>query len=234
MNSVAPRLAGERHFYVGAAIGIVLIVLAGFSIDLDLLHDMSSLSTLVRLHGLVMFGWIVLFVTQTLLVARHRVAWHRRLGIVGAALAALVVTVGTATVVVAARLGGDHLPPGMPVPPFVALSLLDLLAFAILVGAAVGLRRNGGWHKRLMLLATIVVLDAALNRFIGAYTSWTLDAQIARNLLVLLCVGIDTLRYRRVHPAFAVGALLLFASYPLGHWLAATSAWSQFCAWLTA
>jgi hypothetical protein len=225
-------LAGERRFYVGAALGIALIVLAGFSVDLDLLGDISSLSTLVRLHGIVMFAWIALFVTQTMLVARQRVAWHRRLGMFGAALAALVVIADTATVLVAARLGGEHLPPGMPVPPFVALSLLDLLAFAILVGSAVALRRSGAWHKRLMLLATILVLDAALARFISVYTSWTLDAEIARDLLVLLCVGIDTLRYRRLHPAFAIGALLLFATDPLGRWVAATSAWLQFCAWL--
>jgi hypothetical protein len=233
MNSVAPSLAGERRFYVGAAIGIVLVVLAGFSVDLDLLHDMSSLSTLVRLHGLVMFGWIALFVTQTLLVARRHVAWHRRLGVFGAALAALVVIADTATVIVAARLGGEHLPPGMPMPLFVALALFDLSSFAILVSGAVALRRNGAWHKRLMLLATILVLDAALSRFISVYTSWTVDAGIVRDLLVLLCVGIDTLRYRRLHPAFAVGALLLFATDPLGRWVAATSAWAQFCAWLT-
>jgi hypothetical protein len=232
MNSVAPRLASERRFYVGAAIGIALVVLAGFSVDVDLLRDMTSLSTLVRLHGLVMFAWIALFVTQTILVARDRMAWHRRLGIFGAALAALVVIADTATVVVATRLGGTHLPPGMPIPLFVALSLFDLAAFAILVSSAVALRRNGAWHKRLMLLASILVLDAALARFIIVYTSWTLDAEIARDLLVLLCVGLDTLRYRRLHPAFAVGALLVFATDPLGRWVAATTAWSQFCAWL--
>ena len=67
MNTVAARFAAERRFYVGAAIGIVIVVLAGFSIDIDLLRDMSGLSALVRVHGLVMFGWIALFVTQTVL-----------------------------------------------------------------------------------------------------------------------------------------------------------------------
>ena len=84
MNTVAARFAAERRFYVAAAIGIVIIALAGFSIDVDLLRDMSGLSALVRLHGLVMFGWIALFVAQTTLVARHRVDWHRHLGVFGA------------------------------------------------------------------------------------------------------------------------------------------------------
>ena len=90
MDIVTTRLIAERRFYVGAAVGVVVIVLAGFSIDVDLLRDMSGLSALVRLHGLVMFGWIALFVTQTVLVVRHRVDLHRRLGIFGAVLAALV------------------------------------------------------------------------------------------------------------------------------------------------
>jgi len=74
MNTMAVHLAAERRFYVGAAIGVVVIVLAGFSVDLDLLSDMSGLSALVRLHGAVMFGWIAVFVTQTVLVARR---WPR-------------------------------------------------------------------------------------------------------------------------------------------------------------
>jgi hypothetical protein len=233
MNTVAVRLVAERRFYVSAAIGITVIVLAGFSIDLDLLRDMTSLSVLVRLHGAVMILWIALFVTQTLLVARHHVDWHRRLGVFGALLAAVIVIADTATVVVASRLGGDHLPPGMAAPLFLARSLFLLSTFAILVGGALGLRRHSAWHKRLMLLATIIVLDAALARFISAYTSWGIDAALVRDLLVLLCVAIDTLRYRRLHPAFVVGGLLVLVTDPVAQWAAATSAWARFCVWLS-
>jgi hypothetical protein len=232
MSSVAPRLAAERRFYLGAAIGITVVVLAGFSVDVDLLRDMSGLSTLVRLHGALMFGWIALFVTQTMLVARHRVDWHRRLGIFGAALAAAVVIADTATVVVALRLGGKHLPPGMPAALFAAFALFDLLTFTILVSSAIALRGRSAWHKRLMLLATIMVLDAALARFISVYTSWNLDAAIARDLLVLLCVGIDGMRYRRLHPAFIVGGLLVFAADPVANWVTTQPFWGRFCAWL--
>jgi hypothetical protein len=232
MNTVAARFAGERRFYVSAAIGIVVIVLAGFSIDLDLLRDMSSLSALVRVHGAVMLGWIALFAAQTVLVARHRVTWHRTLGVFGALLAALIVVADTATVVVAMRLGGKHLPPGMPAPLFAALALFDLLTFAILVSGAIALRGRSDWHKRLMLLAAILVLDAALARFISAYTSWGLDAAIARDALVLLCVAIDTLRYRRLHPAFVAGGLLLFVTDPIARWVTPTALWAHFCAWL--
>lgn len=232
MNTATARLAAERRFYVAAALGIVVVVLAGFSIDLDLLRDMSGLSALVRIHGLVMFAWIALFVTQTVLVARHRVDWHRRLGIFGAALAAAVVITDTATVITAMRLGGKHLPPGIPVPLFVAFGFFDLLTFAILVSGAVVLRGRSAWHKRLMLLATILVLDAALARFISAYTSWRLDPSIARDALILLCAAVDTWRYRRLHPAFIAGGLLVFVTDPFAQWVAALPVWARFCAWL--
>ena len=232
MNAATARFAAEHRFYVSAAIGIVIIVLAGFSVDVGLLRDMSSLSALVRLHGAVMLGWIALFVTQTVLVARHRIDWHRRLGVFGAALAAVIVIADVATVVNAVRLGGDHLPPGMPLPLFVAFALFDLLTFAILVSSAVALRGRSDWHKRLMLLATLMVLDAALARFIGAYTSWDLDAGIARDLLVVVCVAIDTLRYGRLHPAFLSGGLLVFVADPFAHWIVTLPAWASFCTWL--
>jgi len=232
LSAATSRTAAERRFYIGAAVGSVAVVLAGFSIDVDLLHDMSSLSLLVRVHGAVMFGWIALFVAQTALVARHRLAWHRRLGILGAALAAVMVTANTATVVVAFRLGGNHLPPGIPAPQFLALALFDLLTFATLVSGGIALRGRSAWHKRLMLLATLMVLDAALARFISAYTSWGLDPGIARDALVLVCVAIDTLRYRRPHPAFILGGLLVFVTDPVAQWAASLPVWARFCTWL--
>ncbi|HUI62941.1 MAG TPA: hypothetical protein VLX90_22115 [Steroidobacteraceae bacterium] len=232
MSTAMARPAAERRFYVGSALGIVAVVLAGFSIDLDLLRDMSSLSLLVRIHGLVMFGWIALFVAQTVLVARHRIAWHRRLGIFGAALAAAIVVADTATVIVAFRLGGNHLPPGLPAPQFLADAFFDLLTFAILVSSGIALRARSPWHKRFMLLAALMVLDAALARFISAYTSWGLDPGIARDVLVLACVAVDTLRYRRLHPAFILGGLLVFVTDPVADRAASLPAWAHFCAWL--
>jgi len=232
VNTLAARLRGERRYYLIAAVGIIAVVLAGFSIDFDLLFDMSSLSFLARAHGLVMFAWVGVFFAQVLLVARHRVDLHRRLGISGAALALMIVIVGTYTSIVAARLGGNHLPPGVPAIPFLSASLLLLLTFAVLAGTGLAMRRRPGVHKRLMLLATMLLLDAALVRFISAYTHWSIDAAWVRNLLVLACIVVDTLRYRRFHPAFVAGGLLLLAYDFTQVWLAGTTAWLHFAKWV--
>lgn len=230
--NVRAATVGEHRFYVAAAIGIVAVVLAGFSIDFDLLFDLGSLSALVRWHGAIMLSWIALFLVQTLLVARRRVDLHKRLGIFGVFLAALVIAVDAATLIVACRLGGNHLPPHVPPPLFLAVGFFDLFAFGVLVGGAVLLRRRSDFHKRLMLLASLILLDAALARFIGAYTTWDIDAGVLRNLLMGLCVAVDTVRHRRLHPAFVAGGLLLLVIDSVATWTAATPMWQQFAAWL--
>ncbi len=233
MNVRIAHFRAEHRYYVAAAVGIIAVVLAGFSVDVDLLSDMSGVSWLVRMHGLVMLTWIALFFTQALLVTRHRVHLHMRLGIFGAVLALIVVVADTATVVVACRLGGNHMPPGMPRSLFLAFGLFNLLTFAILVGAALGLRRRlTDWHKRLMLLAAILLLDAALARFIGAYTSWSIDSSTLRNLLMIACIAIDTWRNRRLHPAFILGGVLVFVNDYVASWAAGTAAWAKFTAWV--
>jgi hypothetical protein len=232
VNTLAARLPGERRFYLIAAVGIIVVVLAGFSIDFDLLFDMSSLSFLVRAHGLVMFAWVGVFFAQVFLVALHRVDLHRRLGIFSVALAFLIVIIGTYTSIVAARLGGNHLPPGIPAIPFLSGSLLLLLTFSVLAGTGLAMRRRPDIHKRMMLLATMLLLDAALVRFISAYTHWSIEAVWVRNLLVLACIVVDTLRYRRFHPAFLAGGLLLLAYDFTQVWLAGTTAWLHFAKWV--
>ena len=54
---------------------------------------------------------------------------------------------------------------------FLAAELFNLGTFAVLVGTALVLRtRRSDWHKRLMLLAALLLLDAAPSRFIGGWT----------------------------------------------------------------
>ncbi len=227
MNARIASASAEHRYYVAAAAALIGIVLAGFSVDLPMLSHLDSVSVLVRVHGLVMLTWIALFFTQTVLIARHRVAVHRRLGIFGAALAVLALVVGMATLATACRLGGNHMPPGMPAPLFLALGIFNLTAFAILVGVAIALRHHSDWHKRFMLLAAVILLDAALARFISHYTSWTLDASTPRNLLMAACIAVDTLQHRRLHPAFVLGSLLLLADDYVASWISGTTAWSR-------
>ena len=118
------------------------------------------LTPVVVLYATVSVAWLVLFVTQTALVASDRRGLHRRLGVVGAVLAAAFVVVGWVAAVEEARRGfdlsGDLVPRGTTVDPAASLVPLNaFVLFALLVGLAIWLRRRAEVHKRLMVFAMV-------------------------------------------------------------------------------
>ncbi len=234
MLTIAKPIKDRNHlFYILGAIAIVVIVLAGFTKTyyLKFAFGTPALTPLVNLHGIVMTLWVVLFLVQTWLVASHRTHIHRRLGIFGAILAAAVLVVGTTTGIVAAKLGHS---PGPPPLVFLVVPLGDMVIFGTLVSIGLYFRRKSDIHKRLMLLASLSLLTAAIARIplefihsggIPVYFGLT-------DLCILICVVYDTVRLRRLHPAFTLGVILIIASQPLRLMLAGTQAWMQFANWL--
>lgn len=71
------------------------------------------------------------------------------------------------------------------------------------------------YHKRLMLLTIACMLPDALGRlpvsFMSQATETELNLRImlGLDLFIFVCVGLDTLWHRRLHPAFAWGPLSL-------------------------
>src|SRR5580704_4292383 len=103
MNSsgtIANRRASGQRFYAGVAIGTALLVFVGFARTyyLKVLFGTPELQVLLHVHGLVMTTWFVLFFVQVRLIAVHRTALHRRLGVGGAILAGLVLVLSTMVV----------------------------------------------------------------------------------------------------------------------------------------
>jgi hypothetical protein len=206
------------------------VVFAGFARTYFLrsYFQPEPLSALVKLHGLVFTAWFVFFVGQATLVAARRTDLHRRLGWAGAALAAAMVIVAWFTSVTAVRhavLVGD----ADAGRAFFAIPISDLIVFSTLVGAAVVYRRESGTHKRLMLLATLAILDAAIQRwplqFIQA-TRW--GYYVAVDAIVLTVVVYDTISHRRLARSYAWGGALVIASHVLREIVGHTSAWQSF------
>ncbi len=130
----------QRFFYVAMAVAIAATGFAGFA---------KTYYFLLDLHGLVFTSWILLLLVQTVLVAAHRTPVHRRLGIAGAAIAVLVIIVGTATAIVRAKQGAAA-PGGPPPLVFLVIPLGDMVVFTVLAGAGLYFRRRADVHKRLM------------------------------------------------------------------------------------
>jgi hypothetical protein len=150
----------ERNFFAGMAVAMALVVLAGFArtFFFSFLYDepapFAPPETIFYVHGVIAAAWMALLIVQPSLIRQNKIALHRKLGMFGAALAVLIVTVGIwATLVAAARPEGFL---GVPVPPleFLAIIGFNIIMFGVLVGFAIGFRDRGQYHKRLMLLAT--------------------------------------------------------------------------------
>jgi hypothetical protein len=155
------------------------------------------------------------------------------LGIAGGVIAALMVLVGISTALIRASQGAT--PPGGPSPlTFLVVPLVDMSVFAVLVGAGFYFRRRPDVHKRLMMLATITILDAAVARLpFGIMQAGPIAFFGLTDVFVLACVAYDLITLKRIHRATALAALLIIASQPLRLMLGGTQAWLRFATWLT-
>jgi hypothetical protein len=227
---------GEHLFYTGMAVAVVITVFVGFARTYYLrpYFGTPSLTPLLHLHGIVFTSWIVLFLTQTTLVAANRTGLHRRLGIAGAVIAVLMILVGCVTAIVRAKV--VEVPPGGPSPlAFLTIPLGDMLVFGSLVGAGFYFRRRVDVHKRLMLLATISILPAATARLPFAFIQQVGPLAFfgLADLFIVVCLFYDLVSRGRFHRATVWGGLVIIVSQPLRLIIGNTQAWLSFASWLT-
>ena len=225
--SAAPRRTG-RLFYLAASAAIVATVFIGFAPTYYLkgYFGKPPLLPLLHVHGMVFTGWVLLFVTQVALIARRRVDLHRRLGVAGAWWAGVLVVIGLAAALDSLR---RHYAAGeFGVLPFLIVPLGDMLTFAALAGAGLWLRHKPEAHKRLMFLATVTLLSAAVAR-------WPLEnMQAATNFypvidffLIAGCLY-DLVSRRRVHSVYLWAGPLIVAFQWLRLAAAGSGAWLAF------
>ena len=236
LNPTINDRSRERIFFTGMAAALVITVFAGFSRTFYLrpVFHPEPLLPLLILHGIVFSAWLALFVTQTTLVAAKRTRTHMRLGIAGGVLAASMVIIGVLTALVRAKSAPPV--PGFSSPlVFLTIPLVDMLVFAILVSAAFYFRRRLDIHKRLMLVATIGILPAAIARlpfdFILRYGPIAFFG--LADLFVIPCLIYDLIARGRPHRATVLAGALIVISQPLRLILGNTQAWISFATWLT-
>jgi len=200
----------ERKFFSAMAALILISVFVGFAptfflrgvvkippIQRDFMSIAQALPLLVVIHGTIYTSWILLLITQTSLIAAHRVRLHRRLGLAGFGLACLVVLGGVA---VSSEAIARLFPPADPrIAFFLAVTLFEVLEFALLACFGYFQRRNPPAHKRLMLLATICLLPQAFFRW-PVWPGHDLRAStIGCWVLLALIACYDFLTIRKIH-----------------------------------
>ncbi len=224
MTSASPNrgMALRRKFYVALAILMTLTVIVGFwpSYYGPLTQGTTQVSWILHVHGLIYMGWMGLFITQTVLAASGRIRAHRSVGSIGIGYGFAILLVGVfvsfAAPVMHVNAGEwtiDQAAAFLPVP------LGDMVLFGGLFGAAVAYRRKPEIHKRLMLLATVALLFAAVFRLNAAGWASMPAAIFLWYVPVILGIAYDGLRQGRVHPVYWIGAAAMSISLlklPLG------------------
>lgn len=198
-----PTLGRDDRFFLSLAIAMALTIVAGFSFQLATGRSSFASPPHVHFHAVTFFGWVVLFVTQNVLVNRGTMQLHRMLGWIGAGWAVLLVLVGTYTTVVMTQAGYT---PFFFLPAyFLVMNPMSVLVFAGLTGAAIGLRRRTDWHRRLMVCGTAILTAPAFGRllpmpFLIPYAEWGPFAGV----LVFVGAGMigDLRRRGAVHAAW--------------------------------
>jgi len=117
----------------------------------------------VHLHGAFFFGWTLFALTQAVLVPTRHVALHRTMGMVGISYATILTMLGLLAALNALQVGiaAGY---GPAAKAFLIVPLAIIATFAVLFGLGVANIRRPEVHKRLMLLATISVLNAPVAR----------------------------------------------------------------------
>lgn len=230
------RKRPDSVFYTSMAAAIALTVFIGFSRSFYLkpvFHAPPELSTLMVVHGLAFTAWIGVLIAQTGFVASGRRDLHRRLGVAGAGLAALMVILGVWLAIDALQRG--FTPAGGPPPSvFFAIPFFDMVAFAILISMGIANRTRLDWHKRLMILSNVVLVDAAIARFpIDAIATGGAPAFLLLSDLFILAMAIyDWRMLKRIHPATLWAAGIVLASQVVRLAIGGTAIWTSFAGWL--
>src|SRR6266550_3289384 len=228
-TQIAAR-SSTQYFYFYMALSCTAVAFLGFAPTywLPIAARTFKSSPLVHIHGLVFFCWTLFFCFQTWLAASGRIANHRSIGMIGISFATAMTIFGVLASINQMKTAA-------------ALGLKDEgIAFAIVaLSLAIAAVRRPAQHKRLMLLAAISLLDAAVARWFLTFlappgppgpppVAVTLLPALVAYLLLVAAIVFDWRTRGRPHPVYMFGGAALIAVKVLNLPISASSWWHSF------
>lgn len=250
-TSVSRRAAddSDARFFVWLAAACVLIGVGGFMPTYWLQVPAGTFigTPLMHLHGLLFTAWVLLLLVQSWLIQQRRYRNHRSWGLLGVALASMMVAVGTALAV--RGFAREVAVYGDAARHFLIVPLFSMATFPAFFALAIGNSRRSDWHRRLIFVATASLLGAALARVFftllvgfgpgmrpGMQAPLPVNATLVPVMLsnVIIIAGMihDWRTHGRPHAAWIIGLVVLVAGELLRTPVASSPAWLHFTDWL--
>jgi hypothetical protein len=227
--------AVDRWIFVFMAAMFIVVTLTGFIPDA--LGKMAAIKAgqrppfplVLHVHAVLMASFLLLLLTQTVLMAKGRTGRHQWLGRAAILLVPAIVVVGFILVPTiylsvwnaAQGAHGAQLRPVIPMLDDILLLQMRVgILFPIFIALALVARRTDpAFHKRMMILGTAVPLDAAIDRMTWLPSTFP-ASPLASDLYVLALVSPmllwDLVRRRGLPRAYVVWfAIWLLVSIPL-------------------
>ncbi len=200
----------RKWFFAGMAIACFAVAFFGFFPNSYAIisGQRENPHPIVHVHAAFMVAWLALLMAQSVLVALGRRSLHFQFGLAALVLAPIITALMIAMAIIYFP-GGEH---GAAI--FIIQCKRILLFSGFVAWAMLVRRKRPATHKRLMILATIVVLDAAILRldYILPSFGWDNDLAVAslyQFLLVIPLAWRDWALGKTPDRAITMGAPLL-------------------------
>jgi len=195
----------------------------------------------VHVHSIVFFAWSLYFVYQAWLPASGQTGRHRSVGIIGVSLATAMTIfgflAGVNSMQRSAAIGQTDAGIAFSIVPW-----SGILFFAVVFAIGIAMVRRPEVHKRLMLLAGISILDAAVARWFMTFlappgppgppgpppVAVTIPPAFVAYLLLVVAIVHDWRTRGRPHAVYVIGGLVLIAVKLLNLPISETHAWHTF------
>lgn len=181
---------------------------------------------ILHIHAAVFVGWLTLLTTQMLLIRNGRCDLHMKLGLVSVVLIPIMAYSGLAAELYSQRFYIQRRTDGLN---FFILPIFYSLAFpAFAATAVIFARRDSAAHKRLILMATTLIVGAAYARWWGeslarlfgdAYWGMILNSFAGTNLILAMAIGYDFYSRGRPHRVYLIGVPLILAGELVVSWI---------------
>lgn len=233
-STIDTQVADKWMYVFMAALFLTTAIIGFYPTSIALLAAVeegtrAAIPLRVHIHAFLMVSWLSLFLLQSLLMATGQRKLHMQLGLASVilvpsiAIAAMAVTIGgwSNLSVNAPSLESSVLEMTLVRISNVLLSQIQTIVLLLIFAswAILVRRKDSETHKRMMVLAMLVTLSAAVGRMMnfresmpetpGLYLTYTL-------LLIAPALVYELLRKGRIHKSYITGiAIYVLVSLPM-------------------